>query len=545
MTLPLPRAYNATIPGPLAPRSVAREAWPGKGTGHTLTSNRSLLWAQFLRASAIWLARQVLGVLGIVASVALVIAVAQLAATLASRWGWDVAATALGVVGWLGASSIALYAITRFLRLRRQRSVSLWLLLTSVYLVVVWAVGGLPLVPRLPDLGPAPAAAAERPLMLGGGVSAALPAPTVTSTATRPPLPTPTRPPVSPTPVAAAPAFPLWAQNADTVTLYASPDPDADAYNSVPAGSYFRILGATDSRYKVFYGGDRARRRPGEAWVDRDSVLGADPPQFAKVRQATLMYAEADPRTRSLATVPRGAYVEILRDGPSDWVRALYLGDGRDNGPFVGWLTVADLGPSDVEPQRVARFTATAAALARSPEVWLKVPYRSQLDGTPWAAANCGPTSVTMVLEAHGILTTPTDVRRDVMALQGTPNCTECGSFIEALAGATEKYGLRTLGLTGDDGKRHRWSLDDVRAALRAGHPVVPQVMYRQLPGREDVPYWGDHYIVLTGIAGDFFLYNDPIDDGPGYGRLIHADQLQRAMAASDFPYAAFAAGAP
>ncbi|HLH24025.1 MAG TPA: C39 family peptidase [Chloroflexota bacterium] len=510
-----------------------------------MTSNRSLFWMQFLRTSAVWLVQQVLGVLGIVASVALDIAVAQLAANMASRWGWDVVATAVGALGWLVASLIALYSLSRFLRLRRQRTVSLWLLLSGVYLVLVWAVGGLPLIPRLLDLGAPPAAAAERPLMLGGGPSAALPAPTASPSPTRAPSPTATPLAAAPSSAAAAPALPLWAQNADTVTLYAAPDPDADSYNSVPAGSYFRILGATDSRYKVYYGGDRARRRPGEAWVDKTDLLATDPPQFAKVRQATILYPEASARGRSLATVPRGAYVEIMRAGPDDWARVLYLGDGRDNGPFVGWLTVADLGPSDVDPPRIARFTATAAALARPPEVWLKVPYRSQLDGTPWAAANCGPTSVSMILEAHGVLADPTDVRREVMALQGTQNCTECGSFIESLATAVEEHGLKALGLTGDDGKLRRWSLDDVRAALRAGHPVLPQVMYRQLPGREDVPYWGDHYIVVTGIEGDFFLYNDPIDDGPGYGRLISAEQLSRAMGASDFPFAAFAAAAP
>src|SRR5205085_4775825 len=158
-----------------------------------------------------------------------------------------------------------------------------------------------------------------------------------------------------------------------------------------------------DSRYKVFYSGDRARRRPGEAWVDKANVLAADPPQFAQVRQATLLYAEPATRTGPLTTAPRGAYVEIVRAGPNDWVRVLYLGDGRDSGPFVGWASVADLVPSDVEPQRVARFIATAAALARPPDVWLKVPYRSQLDGTPWASANCGPVGVAMILEAHGV----------------------------------------------------------------------------------------------------------------------------------------------
>src|SRR4051812_3082741 len=33
----------------------------------------------------------------------------------------------------------------------------------------------------------------------------------------------------------------------------------------------------------------------------------------------------------------------------------------------------------------------------------LSVPYRSQLDGTPYAQANCGPTALAMVLAYYGI----------------------------------------------------------------------------------------------------------------------------------------------
>ena len=50
--------------------------------------------------------------------------------------------------------------------------------------------------------------------------------------------------------------------------------------------------------------------------------------------------------------------------------------------------------------------------------------------------------------------------------------------------------------------------------------------------------------MVLSGIIGDRFIYNDPIDsDGTGYGRVISAEALKKAMAESDFPFAAFAAG--
>lgn len=510
-----------------------------------MASNRSLLWAQFLRTSAVWALRQILGVLTIVGSVALLVGVASAAQFLAARWGWDAIATAAGLLGWLGASVVVLYALTRFLRLRRQRTVSLWLLLTGVYLIVMWAAGGLPLAPRWQGLGAAPATAAERPLVTGAGLpSAQLPPVPPTATPTRAALPTATPPLRTPVPAPTAGPLPLWGQSEDSATLWSSPDPDGEAYNTAPAGAYFRILGASDSRYRVYYNGDRARRRPGEAWLDKPQLKPIDWPQFVQARVDAPLWREPGTRSGVVTHVPRGSYLEVVRGGPNDWARVLYLGDGRDAGPYLGWVTAADLVPTDVDPLRIRRFAATAAALTRAPEVWLKVPYRSQLDGTPWAAANCGPVSVAMILEAHGIRVHSTEVRRHVMALQNTPNCSECGSFIESLAGAVEVYGLQAIDLTGADGKLRRWSMDDVRAALRSGYPVLPQVMYRQLPGREDAPYWGDHYLVLTGMVGDFFLYNDPIDDGPGYGRLIHADQLQRAMATSDFPMAAFAAGA-
>ena len=66
------------------------------------------------------------------------------------------------------------------------------------------------------------------------------------------------------------------------------------------------------------------------------------------------------------------------------------------------------------------------------------------------------------------------------------------------------------------------------------------------LPGRTKSQYYGDHYIVIVGLSGNNFLYNDPVDsDGRGYGRLISAETLEQAMsnATGDFSRAAFAVG--
>jgi hypothetical protein len=64
-------------------------------------------------------------------------------------------------------------------------------------------------------------------------------------------------------------------------------------------------------------------------------------------------------------------------------------------------------------------------------------------------------------------------------------------------------------------------------------------VRYRALPGRGAAYYFGDHYIVVTGIVGDGFLYNDPIDiDGLGWDRVISGATLRAAMNASAGAYA-------
>ncbi len=511
-------------------------------------TNRSLLATYLLRTGVAWALRQILGLLAIAASVILLLGAANVAEAVASRWSLALVGTALGVIAWLMAALVAYYALTRLLRLPRQRSVGLWLWLVALYAVVVWVGGGFPLVPEFFQHGVQPATAAERPMIVseGSGTASLVP---LAGQVVAPPTRTPTRsatvaPSVTPLPLAVG-AAPLWARNTEATPLWSDAGDDAEPFTSVPAGAYFRILSTSDARYKVYYGGDRARRQPGEAWVDKTALSGSAWPQFIRAREALPLLAEPREAARQLETVPSGSYLEVIQGGPGDWARVLYLGNGRDPGPRSGWVSAAGLGPTDVEPGRIGRFLATASALVQRPEVWLRVPYRSQLDGSSYAAANCGPTSVAMVLDAHGIQVPLSEVRRRVMAIQRTPNCDECGSFIESLAGAVEQYGLKAIDLQGEDGKLRRWSLDDVRAALRAGHPVVPQVKYRQLPGREDALYYGDHYIVVTGILGDSFLYNDPIDDGPGYGRVIRGEQLRRAMAASDFPLAAFASGTP
>jgi hypothetical protein len=166
-------------------------------------------------------------------------------------------------------------------------------------------------------------------------------------------------------------------------------------------------------------------------------------------------------------------------------------------------------------------------------------PYRTQLDGSAYAEANCGPTAVGMALEAFGVLVPSRQLRAAALDAQHMYG-NGVGTLITALAQVVQQNGLSANDLRDEAGQLRRWGLDDIRAHIQRGQPVIVQVRYRSLPGRGGAYYFGDHYILVTGLVGDGFLYNDPIDiDGrPGWDRTISGAALGVAMNASDQRYA-------
>lgn len=175
--------------------------------------------------------------------------------------------------------------------------------------------------------------------------------------------------------------------------------------------------------------------------------------------------------------------------------------------------------------------------------VSLDVPYRTPLDGSAAAGANCGPASLGMILDSFGIAVPTATLRERAHRFQGTSGL-DTGFLLEVLEQVVESYGLEGQALLKN--RRYRgWTLDDVRRHLRAGHPVILQLRYRLMPGREWASVSYDHYLVLTGIDGDDFLFNDPIPwSGKGQGRITAA-QLLRAWGSSDAPMAALAVADP
>ncbi len=172
------------------------------------------------------------------------------------------------------------------------------------------------------------------------------------------------------------------------------------------------------------------------------------------------------------------------------------------------------------------------------------MPSRTQLDGTEFQASNCGPASLGMVLDAFGVTMPNAQIRFLSNNLQGTFD-QETGIALDYLGEIGRMANLRTYGLK--DGSRYRrWSVDDLRAEIRRGHPVITLVKMRELPDYEQSRAETDHYVVIVGIDGNDLLMNDSARAGDlGLRRRISPSQLERAWDASSIPRHSLAFGAP
>jgi len=265
---------------------------------------------------------------------------------------------------------------------------------------------------------------------------------------------------------------------------------------------------------------------------------------WATNHRITELSPSPEPGTPSALTLPQWSFVQLTGEERNGQLFVRYAGDGRALPPRKGWIAAADLQPT--EPALEAELPWGYPATTQVDALRIHVPYRTQLDGSPWEGANCGPTTLGMGLEALGIEVSSAQLRREVLDAQGLWG-NDVGVYMEALARVGAGHGARVLDLFQGRALK-RWSLDDIRAHLHAGQPVILQVRFRALPGHQGAPYYGDHFIIVTGLVGDDFLYNDPIDsDGLGYDRLMTPAELQRAMNANDrkYAYAGFALAGP
>src|SRR5512133_973441 len=123
-----------------------------------------------------------------------------------------------------------------------------------------------------------------------------------------------------------------------------------------------------------------------------------------------------------------------------------------------------------------AALCLSVAQAAGPDDVLLPVPQRSQIDGTVWGPSNCGPASLAMALEAFGDKVPTADLRKRANQLLGVSS-PDTGTKIEHLAKIAEEQGFAVSGPM--DGKKYRrWTVDQARAELRAGNPVLVQVYF-------------------------------------------------------------------
>lgn len=389
----------------------------------------------------------------------------------------------------------------------------------------------------------APGAARELPAQVQAAIVGPVEVAGQTAQAPAPPLVSPPVPVGGP--VNVAPSAPLaatapnqWAQSLRPTTLRSAPLVEAPALQELPAASYVKLIESRPGWVRAVYGGVSLDLPPAEAWLPvTDLGPLSNPPLWARTYVRTSLQPGSDGRFTP-QVLPLWSLLEVLSEDREGRLQVRYPGDGQ-SAPGAGWVEAGALVPVQTPEMEQLPWAYPRSTTAT---VRIPVPYRSQLDDTPWADANCGPAAVGMGLAALGIDVSSTELREGVMDAQEIWG-DDAGTFIWALAATVEAYGLRALDLYQNDVQK-RWSAQDVRRHVEAGRPALLQVRYRALPGREEKLYWGDHYIVVTGLVDDWFLYNDPIDnDGPGYDRYMTAGELGMAMNAADrrYSYAGFA----
>jgi LysM repeat protein len=282
--------------------------------------------------------------------------------------------------------------------------------------------------------------------------------------------------------------------------------------------------------------GDQAEAASNQAVLLPDNIDAMLNSGWLGTRGATNLYRTADAASSSLHRLPGGARLERVSGVSRGRIQVRDPGDGHTRQAMTGWVDAVDL---DVGRSPATRELPQAYPSDTAMDIFhVFAPYRSQLDGSAYSEANCGPTALGMGLDAFGVTVPPRQLRAEALDAQHMYG-NGVGTLITALAQVAQEHGLQAVDLRSDDGSLNRWRLDDIRAHVRLGEPVIVQVRYRLLPGRGGAYYFGDHYILVTGIVGDGFLYNDPIDiDGIGWDRVISGATLNAAMNASDARYA-------
>ena len=331
-----------------------------------------------------------------------------------------------------------------------------------------------------------------------------------------------------------------WVQAHKASMLRAAPDDGAARQVEIPQWSYLKLLDSRPGWLRVSYAVDGSSRTPNVAWIPTADVgdVAGPPPRFVTSTRETPLWSGDEPGAETVTTVPRLSMLEranLERNG-----RVAVRFAESDSEATLAWVDGEAITGSLPPLERDIPLDRPFSPFVNS--VRLSVPYRTQLDGSISATANCGPASIGMVMEAFGVAVPTNQIRWHATRFMGIYSPWS-GTTLESLRAVAESVGLEGQDLH-QGGRYKRWTVEDVRRHLRAGHPVIPQLRYRLMPGREWFGVTFDHFVVITGMDGDNFIYNDPATIGNGE-RVMSAQALQRAWMGSDHPGAALAVARP
>ncbi|HEX2172485.1 MAG TPA: C39 family peptidase [Dehalococcoidia bacterium] len=287
---------------------------------------------------------------------------------------------------------------------------------------------------------------------------------------------------------------------------------------------------------------------PADPWPapSRASTSGAttETPAPVTPTAAPALAPLADEQLTPAEPIPTATPVEggerVLEAGDENVTAGEPVTDTIGLGPGPSVAEIVDPGVAEPLPAR----SRPAPLVLPSSCSRLTIPGRLQLDGSAFQRANCGVASLGMILSATGVEYPTASLRALANRIQ-PPGFYLDGLAWETLVGVASQFGLQSRGLYAG-GHYRRWTFQDLRDELTAGHPIITLVHYRSLPVNWHSTSESDHYIVLTGYDGSDFIYNDPAPmAGTGIDTRLNAADLQDAWDTSSLPGSALALASP
>src|SRR5262249_22758170 len=178
---------------------------------------------------------------------------------------------------------------------------------------------------------------------------------------------------------------------------------------------------------------------------------------WLRTQQTSNLFKTSDLRSTVLHEVPGSVLLERLDGVRNGRILVRDPGDGRTRQAMTGWVAATDLDVGRAPSSRQLPLAYPADTAMDISHVF--APYRSQLDGAPYAEANCGPTAVGIVLEAFGISVPARQLRAEALDAQHMFG-NGVGTLITALATVVENHGLSAEDLYAG-GALRRWGVDD------------------------------------------------------------------------------------